>query len=303
MQDDAARNARPAREGGDDAQRIFAAVLSCTGLFSTQQCAPARVAAIADNIWQRKSRPPSITWKQEGRHRALQRCKAFLSPFRSGLMSSAAQTRVEEIVQPGVDGITRRLTAWAEDVVRRTQTGTSPPAVKLTLVQIHPRAAPAGAHAAFELALDYRCTAIHEQPLDVQRALGEIAFAAMESGICTVAAATPDRLGLILTARLARSRTVPRGPRVQVPLRVRAEPAAILAGRVLGPGLVPLAGVTVSAGSGDRLTATGPDGRFQFLGTVGLDPSSLVIEIDGLRQGASVETTGAEITFHVAMER
>jgi hypothetical protein len=217
-------------------------------------------------------------------------------------VSGALQPRQGDVAALRVDDVTRRLTAWVAEVTRAAQHDTPTASSELTLLQIRPGTTPVGVHGSFALELDYRCIVTHDDPLILHQVLGEIAFAAMEGGPCTLAAAAPDQLGLVLTTRLTRQRLVARGPRVRQAPRPRIEPTACLAGVLLGPGKLPLAGVPVGLVGSDGRATTGPDGRFRLLASPHADLSCVVTDIDGIRHIARPTGENSEGIFLVTME-
>lgn len=213
---------------------------------------------------------------------------------------------------PGtVDEVTRQLLAWlnaAAPELRYLETLPEPgdtPFVQVSLLRIRPGSAPSNRLAPLELQLDYLCTGSDASAPAVQRAFGEIAFAALASGAYSVSAAESGGLGLLLTARLIRSRMAVRGPRVRSRVRADLRPLASFSGLLLGPGDVALPGAAVrTAGRGSgAATHTGPDGRFTLAADVGPgEEVVLAVAFNGRQLSARGVAGATETAFLVRME-
>lgn len=212
-----------------------------------------------------------------------------------------------------VDQVTRKLVAWLGTVAPDLPCSSAPepgdppsnaPAMRVTLSRIRPGAATANPAAPIELQLDYLCSVMNPASPTVQRALGEIAFAALATGAYGVAEAESGMLGLVLTARLARDRTPERGPPIRERLRPTLRPLDSLSGVLLGPGDIEIANASIwLRGHATGRSVSGPDGRFTLSVDTGAKRDlALTVEINGKQRTAIGVVQGAETVFRVGME-
>ncbi len=130
------------------------------------------------------------------------------------------------------DHVARALLEWIGQVVAApTRLGAAADfaGIVVTLLRMEPAARPRDATEALVLALQYQLTVQLHDPFAAQRALGELAFAAMVHPDFAFAGAEASTAPtLLLTARLARARHALRAPPVRLPLRavLRTSPAA-----------------------------------------------------------------------------
>jgi hypothetical protein len=104
-------------------------------------------------------------------------------------------------------------------------------------------------------------------------------------------ASTPPRPALLVDVPVQVPRRTPETARVRAPLQIDIAPLRTVEGRVLGPGDVPLAGMTVAAEGADRRVNTDERGRFVLSGVPAATPAVLLTG-KGLRLRA--ELPGAE---------
>jgi hypothetical protein len=223
-----------------------------------------------------------------------------------------SKTSAEGVLADTLDDVTRQLLAWlnkSAPALRFSCEMTEPgdkPCMQVSLLRIRPGAAPSNPSAPLELHLDYLCTVVDGNAPVVQRALGEIAFAALECGTYGVSATESGRLGLVLTARLFRKRNIPRGPRARSGLRTDLRPLGTLSGILLGPGQVTVSGASVWIADKEETqsrTATGQDGRFRLIADAKPGQEILLgVEINARRHVARGVAGGSEIAFLIGME-
>jgi len=129
--------------------------------------------------------------------------------------------------------------------------------------------------APLQLALRYLVSVWAGDPLDEHRMLGALVAAAMqEEGLEVQLAPVPPevwtalrvapRPSFVLQVPVRQARPEPVVPRVRGPLAMRGVGLAPLAGVVLGPGDVPVAGARVEVPAADAVAETDPQGRFRF---------------------------------------
>jgi hypothetical protein len=196
-----------------------------------------------------------------------------------------------------IEQIDRQLKQWVEKVLSASaigETGTAeavPPAAfslappardpagcgvscYLLELQDHPPARDTQ-RAPLQIALNYLVTAWAEQPEDAHRLLGRLVFAAMQEPEWEVLLAPPSEtlwsaLGVppqpafILSLPLRVERPAPPAPLVRQAIQLQAAPVTSLAGVVLGPGDIPLAGAIVELPALRQSRYTDHKGQFLF---------------------------------------
>ena len=194
-----------------------------------------------------------------------------------------------------VEQITKELLATIKQAVQGlTVSATSvgqPPVgegIAVALIGAAPRATPLSPDRKRSvLALDYLVAIRLDDPLAEHRALGALAFAALETegyvltNDIPVAAACqaigwPPCAGLVVRAEALRERVLPQAPLVRFPAVTSLELLVAAEGQVLGPSDIPIAGALVTMAGHERATTTGPDGRFRFAVPAGTKPKIAV---------------------------
>jgi hypothetical protein len=174
--------------------------------------------------------------------------------------------------------VTTGLMRWIEDrlpgekVVAESNEG----GVSIHLAGLAPRIVPHHPlRKSAVLALDYLIAARQSDPLEAHRAVGELAFAALDHdeyqlvGDASVAEIS-QRLGMapapgiVIRVELRREAVRPSAPLVRHPPLTRLEPLDEITGLVVGPGGTPIANALVLLTGSNRSVTTGPDGRFRF---------------------------------------
>lgn len=186
-----------------------------------------------------------------------------------------------------IDSIDVQLQAWVLSVAADAVVSFAPPSagdttdglrVHVYLLNVVPgltRTNLPASNAVSELLLRYLVTVAAADPAAAHRALGELAFAALESGDFDVDAeplppgmwrafGLPPQPALLLRVPLRRSRPQPEVPLVRQPLAVETASITALTGRVVGPDDVPLSGATVELPDLRLRQTTDPSGRFHF---------------------------------------
>ncbi|MBB5872951.1 hypothetical protein F4553_006385 [Allocatelliglobosispora scoriae] len=108
------------------------------------------------------------------------------------------------------------------------------------------------------------------------------------------ALATPHRLGLLFDVPIQVAPAAPSGPRVTSLPQLATVSLGRLAGRVVTPGGVPLAGMRVAAHDGTATTHTDTRGHFTLTGVIADQPLTLLVTGRGLRLTAEVAAVSAE---------
>jgi len=182
-----------------------------------------------------------------------------------------------------IDAVDEQLRSWAGAVLGDASFSLDPPkpspegrGASFYLLELGPAPPPRNTgRAPLQLALRYLVTTWAETPAAAHALLGELAFAAMEVPDALVdlaplppalwaALGVPPRPAFILQLPLRKERPEPRAPFVRVPLVVEDAPLVGLAGVVLGPDDVPVAGAAVELPALGYRTRTAPDGTFRF---------------------------------------
>lgn len=132
-----------------------------------------------------------------------------------------------------------------------------------------------GRQAPLQIQLRYLVTAWAESMEEEHRLLGGLVFAALErtdwevvlrpmSVEAWVALGVPPRPAFILHVPLRVERPVHPAPRVRAPLVLHAVASVAFAGRIVGPGGLPIPAARVELPSLSAATETDGDGRFLF---------------------------------------
>ena len=114
-------------------------------------------------------------------------------------------------------------------------------------------------------------------------------------------AALADRFAFVLRVPCERERAVPRLPRVRGPLITKTTVGVPLTGRVVGPGDLPLAGVSVELPSLQLSVRTDADGWFRFA-NVPPSPARLTVRAKGeVQTFVAPQSSGEPLTirFHL----
>lgn len=228
-------------------------------------------------------------------------------------MGEAVETATNGVGE-SVDQVTRRLIGWVEaalpgqPVVVVSSTAGAQEGVLVRLCRAVPQRRPAEAQSPLALMLHYEIVVRLADPLAEQRAIGELAFAALSEAdveIETEASTAPGEQGpptLRLRTRLLRGRPQPRQARVREPLRADLRVVGSLQGVVLGPGDLPIPDAVVAIPALGQRTGTDAIGRFRFAAVPsGSAPLALAVEAKGVR----VELTtapGGPVTIRVPLE-
>jgi hypothetical protein len=213
-----------------------------------------------------------------------------------------------------IEQIDRRLQQWVENLFatepeaaaagRGAETGRVPVGFSLG----PPRRAPDGAgvscylfelcdappargpqRAPLQLALRYLVTTWAQEPAAAHRLLGRLVFAAMGEPEWEVLLAPPSEAAwaafgvlpqpaFILSIPLRLERPTPPAPLVRAPIQLQATPVASLAGVVLGPGEIPLAGALVELPALRQTRRTDRKGQFAFP-MVPVEPAELKLHV------------------------
>jgi hypothetical protein len=210
-----------------------------------------------------------------------------------------------------VDQVTRRLVAWIEAalpgqpvaVVASTATE-MPEGATVRLRRAIPQRRPAEAQSPLALMLHYEIAVRLADPLAEQRAIGELAFAALAEADFEIEAEGGEHgpPTLMLRTRLLRGRPLSRQARVREPLRADLRVIGSLQGVVLGPGDLPIPDAVVAIPAIGQRTSTDADGRFRFAAApAGSEPLALTVDAKGVRVDL-VATPGGPVTIRVPLE-
>jgi hypothetical protein len=217
------------------------------------------------------------------------------------------------------DQITADLAGWIRSIlpdisvsVRSLGDKQRQPGVDLRLLRVAPRPGPRTLEPPSVANLDYLATVGLTDPAAEQRALGDLLFAAMDRtdvevieaddlvSLCARLGIAPAA-GLILRTPLVREREVKPQPRVRAPLKVNVSEMGVIAGQVLGPGDVPIAGATVAAVGLNRFAQTDRDGQFHIRAA----PGSQAVRLVARARGAEVQgeaKAGSAVTLRLPLE-
>jgi hypothetical protein len=195
-----------------------------------------------------------------------------------------------------IDQADERMIEWARKVVPDVPVAIAPPpapdsgaGVRIHLLSIHPVPAVRGAKLPpLELALRYLFTTCAEDEGDAHRWLGALAFRAMDAEDWQVereplpidawrAFGIAPRPAFVIRVPLRLERPEKEVPLVRKPPVVRSSPIAALAGVVLGPEEIPIAGATVEVAALGLFARTDGDGAFRFPTVPATSAVSLVV--------------------------
>jgi hypothetical protein len=194
----------------------------------------------------------------------------------------AAEPAARE-TSPVIDETDARIQEWIGQVTPEAGVWLGPPAprqdrtgVGLYLLELTEAPPPrGGGPAPLQIKLRYLLTTWAASPADEHRLLGQLVFAALqrdgwEVDLGLIPASLWQAFGVAprpafrLLVPLRLERPVRRAPRVRSPAVIQMAPSEPLAGRVLGPGDVPLAAARVELPGLDISVGTDPDGYFLF---------------------------------------
>jgi hypothetical protein len=184
--------------------------------------------------------------------------------------------------------------------------------VDLRLLRASPRPLPHTAEPLLVADLDYLATIQMDDPAEEQRLAGDLVLAAMGRWDLEVVAGAdalsacaalglPPAPGVIFRLPLVREPEHRLPPRVREPLVVHAETLGVIAGQVLGPDDIPIAGATVSAVGLERFARTDVKGRFELRSAPASGPVRLRAEARGV-EAEGVATPGEPITLRLPLE-
>jgi hypothetical protein len=188
---------------------------------------------------------------------------------------------------PMIDAVDRELLEWLQGAAPKTAVSlAAPPAAApeqpavscylLELAAAPPARGMSGAgRAPLQLALRYLVSVSAASPVEAHRVFGPLVFAALEREGCEVRLDAPppalwQALGVIprpaftLQVPLRQQRPEPAAGIVLHPIVINEAPLRALAGRVLGPGAVPLAGARLELPALHLATRSDHQGRFSF---------------------------------------
>jgi hypothetical protein len=210
----------------------------------------------------------------------------------SGEVAEAETRLVEHWIRPAV----------GPDVEVRFAGLTAPSAgaaktVVLTLLDIAPSlsAHRAAGPAPLQLRARYLVTVAASDPADLRGSLAELGFAAGSAAEVELEATPPSaelwqalgvpaRPALIASVLLRRDRGARAAPRVRQPLVTSWSPSRPVAGVVMGPGDVPIAGALVEVEGQPQTTYSNHRGEFAFRAVPGGEPlPTLVVHAKGAR--------------------
>jgi len=207
-----------------------------------------------------------------------------------------------------LDQRTHELTAWLEGVVpgvavtvRASGEVESKQGITVQLSRVSPVGRPRNGGAPLELLLRYRVEVRLEDPLAEQRALGEIAFAALAGADYQVEADGIEGPAMAITARLVRMREFTRAPAVRRH-RTNVQPGRVLDGVVLSRAAGPVANALVTIPGTDRRTYTDRAGRFRFHAIPSEGPEIKLMVWALGTQVAVDAAAGPCTTIHLPME-
>lgn len=188
---------------------------------------------------------------------------------------------------PMIDALDRELLEWLKDAAPKSAVSLAPPPAEapeqpavscylLELASAPPARGLSGAgRAPLQLGLRYLVSVAAASPLEAHRVFGPLVFAAMDRPGCEVDLHAPppalwQALGVIprpaflLQVPLRQERPEPAAGIVLQPIVINQAPLRPLAGRVLGPGAVPLAGARLELPGLRLATRSDHRGRFTF---------------------------------------
>ncbi len=188
--------------------------------------------------------------------------------------------------------ITQELVAWITQALPETRVsavslaksaidagaadGIDGAGVDVRLVGAAPRSAPltAGRKRAV-LALDYLVTIRLADPIAEHRAMSDLAFAALNAADIELATersvadvcrtnGLPPQTGLLLRTEARQETLLAQAPLVRHPPNMQLAPLVQAEGMVTGPDSRPIPGALITLAGSNRVTTTGPDGRFRI---------------------------------------
>ena len=208
-----------------------------------------------------------------------------------------------------IDLVCEQLQTWLQSAVGVSPVSFAPPGattgargVSCYLLELAEDPPLRGArNAPLQLACHFLVTCWAPTPLEANRLLGEVIFAAMQHADYRVllqpapaelwlAFATLPRPSFVLRVPVHVTRPQTLAPRVRKPIDVESAPLTQLTGVVLGPGEIPLAGARVELPAIQRVARTDAHGRFR-LTSVAAEP-----RIKHLRISAKGETREVAVT-------
>jgi hypothetical protein len=184
--------------------------------------------------------------------------------------------------------------------------------VDLRLLRVNPRPRLHTPEPSLVADLDYLISIQLADPAAEQRGIAELTIAAMQRWdlevlrgrdvfhLCATLGIAPAP-GFVLRAPLTREREVKQMPFVRAPLVVHTSDMGVIAGQVLGPQDIPIAGAMVAIVGLDRSARTDRHGRFQIAAV----PSEGPVRIIAQARGAEIEglaASGQPITLHLPLE-
>lgn len=148
-------------------------------------------------------------------------------------------------------------------------------AIEIRLLAMRPKPEPRGWQPLDMLSLDYLVAVRLADPLAEHRVTADLMFALNEDPDFTLvdetasaacqALALPVSAGLIVRGTIARGRPAEDVPLVRHPLTAKLGDLAVVRGRILGPGAIPIANAKVQLIGLDTVARTGPDGQFRLV--------------------------------------
>lgn len=210
-----------------------------------------------------------------------------------------------------VDQVTRRLVAWIEAAlpgqpvtVLASTAEEAPEGVTVRLRRAVPQRRPADALSPLALMLHYVIAVRLADPWAEQRAIGELAFAALTEADFEIETEGDEHQppALLLRTRLLRGRPLPRQARVREPLRADLRLVGSLQGVVVGPGDLPIPDAVVAIPAIGQRTGTDALGRFRFAAVpAGSEPLALIVDAKGMRVDLTATPPGP-IIIRVPLE-
>jgi hypothetical protein len=195
-----------------------------------------------------------------------------------------------------IDRADEKVLAWARAAVPDAEVAIAPPpaagtgaGVRIHLLSIHPVAAMRGMkRPPLELSLRYLVTAVAEDDADAHRWLGALAFGALDVADWQVERTPPPielwlafgvapQPAFIVAVPLRLERPEKEVPLVRLPPVVKSTPITELAGVIVGPGGMPIAGASIEIPSLQLDARTDPDGAFRFPSVPATSAVSLVV--------------------------
>lgn len=207
---------------------------------------------------------------------------------------------------------------WARRVVPDVPVAIAPPpssdagtGVRISLLSVAPVPAARGSkRPPLQLALRYLVTTNADDEADAHRWLGVLAFDAMETREWSVESEPPSievwrafeiapRPAIVVRVPLKLQRHDREAPLVRKPLVVDMHATTALAGTVVGPGDIPIAGATLEIPSLQLIARTGADGAFRFPQLPAA--SSIALIVRAKRQTRTLRVSTGE-PLHIRIE-